>query len=83
MLPDFELQLEVRSAKIVILRGENAICYKIDIVGLKWESMKNIKKAGDNRFKINLFFDVDFFKISEPTWVDLGGKLGLQQKART
>ena len=51
---------------------KNSIFYKIDIVGLKWESMKNMKKAGENRFKINLFFDVDFFKISEPTWVDFG-----------
>ena len=58
--------------------------YKIDIVGLKWESMKNnMKKAGENRFKINLFFDVDFFKILEPTLVDFGAKLGLQQMART
>ena len=41
LLPDFELQLEVRSAKIVILPREKAIFYKIDNVALKWESMKN------------------------------------------
>ena len=60
LLPDFELQLEIRSAKIVILFEENTIFYKIDIVGLKWESMKNMKKSGENRFKINLFFHIDF-----------------------
>ena len=32
LLPDFELQLEVRSAKIVILPRENAVFYKIDIL---------------------------------------------------
>ena len=67
LLPDFELQLEIRSAKIVILLRENAIFYKIDIVGLKWESMKNMKKAGENRFKINLFFYVDFRRILDAT----------------
>ena len=35
LLPDFELQLEVRSAKIVILLRENAVFYKIDILALK------------------------------------------------
>ena len=58
---DFELQLDVRSANIVILPKENAIFLNIDIVGLKWESMKNMKKAGEHRFKIDLFFDVDLF----------------------
>ena len=79
LLPDFELQLEFRCAKIVILSRENAIFYKIDIVGLKWESMKNMKKAGENRFKIDLFFDVDFFKILEPTWTDFGFQVGLKK----
>ena len=32
LLPDFELQLEIRSAKIVILPRENAVFYKIDIL---------------------------------------------------
>ena len=72
LLPDFELQLEVRSAKIVILLWENAIFYKIDIVGLKWESMKNMKKAGKTRLKIKLFFHIDFSWILEPTLVDFG-----------
>ena len=49
LLPDFELQLEVRSAKIVILPMENTIFYKIDILALKWASMENMKK---NRKKI-------------------------------
>ena len=70
LLPDFELQLEVRSAKIVISRRENAIFYKIDIVGLKWESMKNMKKAGEHRFRINLFCDVDFLRFgSQLVWI--------------
>ena len=40
VLPDFELQLEVRSAKIMILPRENAVFYKIDILALKWQPMK-------------------------------------------
>ena len=67
LLPDFELQLEVRSAKIVILPGENAVFYKIDILALKWQPMKNIKKTGKNRVKINLFFYVNFRRILEAT----------------
>ena len=59
LLPEFELQLEIRSAKIVIFR-ENAVFYKIDILALKLESMQNIKTTGKNRFKINLFFHIDF-----------------------
>ena len=59
LLPEFELQLEIRSAKIVILPRENAISYKMDIVGLKWESMKHMKKAGKNHLKIKLFFHID------------------------
>ena len=43
LLPEFELQLEIRSAKIVILPRENAVFYKIDILALKWQPMKNIK----------------------------------------
>ena len=31
-LPEFELQLEIRSAKIAILPRENAVFYKIDIL---------------------------------------------------
>ena len=60
LLPDFELQLEVRSAKIVILPRENAVFYKIDILALKWQPMKNIKKIRKNCVKINLFFYVNF-----------------------
>ena len=56
LLPDFELQLEVRSGKIVILPGKNTIFYKIDIVGLKWESMKNMKKWGKLASKSSCFF---------------------------
>ena len=67
LLPDFELQLEVRSAKIVILPRENAVFYKIDILALKWQPMKNSKKTGKNRVKINLFFFVNFPRILEAT----------------
>ena len=45
LLPNFEHKLEIRSAKIVIFR-EIAVFYKIDILALKWQPMKNIKKAG-------------------------------------
>ena len=46
LLPDFELQLELRSTKILILPRENAVFYKIDILALKWHPMKNIKNTG-------------------------------------
>ena len=32
LLPEFDLQLEIRSAKIAILLRENAVFYKIDIL---------------------------------------------------
>ena len=76
LLPDFELQLEVRSAKIVILPRENAVFYKIDILALKWQPMKNIKKQEKNRFEIKLFFHIDFSWILEPTWMDFGLQVG-------
>ena len=73
LLPDFELQLEIRSAKIVISRKENAVFYKIDILALKWQPMKNIKKQEKNRFEIKFFFfHIDFSWILEPTWMDFG-----------
>ena len=72
LLPDFELQLEVRSAKIVILPRENAVFYKIDILALKWQPMKNIKKQEKHHFEIKLFFHIDFSWILEPTWMDFG-----------
>ena len=67
LLPDFELQLEIRSAKIAILPKENAVFYKIDILALKWQPMKNIKKTGTNRVKINLFFFVNSRRILQAT----------------
>ena len=79
LLPDFELQLEVRSAKIVILPRENAVFYKIDILALKWQPMKNIKKQEKHHFEIKLFFHIDFSWILEPTWMDFGLQVGLQQ----
>ena len=72
LLPDFELQLEIRSAKIVILPRENAVFYKIDILALKWPLMENMKKTAKNRFEIKLFFHIDFSWILEPTWMDFG-----------
>ena len=56
LLPDFELQLEVRSAKIVILPRENAVFYKIDILALKWQPMKNIKKTGKTSLRNQVVF---------------------------
>ena len=76
LLPDFELQLEVRSAKIVILPRENAVFYKIDILALKWQPMKNIKKQEKHHFEIKLFFHIDFSWILEPTWMDFGLQVG-------
>ena len=83
LLPDFELQLEVRSAKIVILPRENAVFYKIDILALKWALMENMKKTTKNRFEIKLFFYIDFSWILESTWMDFGFQVGPHQKART
>ena len=50
LLPDFELQLEIRSPKIVICSF-----YKIDILALKWALMENMKKTAKNHFEIKLF----------------------------
>ena len=61
LLPDFELQLEIRSAKIVILPGENAVFYKIDILALKWQPMKNIKKTGKTSLRNQVVFSHWFF----------------------
>ena len=80
LLPDFELQLEVRSAKIVILPGENAVFYKIDILALKWQPMKNIKKQENHHFEIKLLFHIDFSWILEPTWVGFGLQVEAQKR---
>ena len=69
LLPDFELQLEVRSAKIVILPRENAVFYKIDILALKWQPMKNIKKTGKPSLRNQVVFSYRFF-------LDFGANLG-------
>ena len=61
LLPDFELQLEIRSAKIVILPRENAVFYKIDILALKWQPMKNIKKTGKTSLRNQVVFSHWFF----------------------
>ena len=76
LLPDFELQLEIRSAKIVILHRENAIFFKIDILALKWALMENMQKTAKNHFEIKLFFHIDFSWIWEPTWMDFGLQVG-------
>ena len=69
LLPDFELQLEIRSAKIVILPRENAVFYKIDILALKWQPMKNIKKTGKTSLRNQVVFSHWFF-------LDFGVNLG-------
>ena len=79
LLPDFELQLEIRSAKFMILRRENAVFFKIDILALKWALMENMKKTTKNRFEIKLFFHIDFSWILEPTWMDFGLQVGPQK----
>ena len=56
LLPDFELQLEVRSATIMILPRENAVFYKIDILALKWQPMKHINKAGKTSLRNQVVF---------------------------
>ena len=61
LLPEFEFQLEVRSTKIVILPRENAVFYKIDILALKWQPMKNIKKTGKTSLRNQVVFSHWFF----------------------
>ena len=80
LLPDFELQLEVRSAKIVILPRENAVFYKIDILALKWQPMKNIKKNWKNiTSKSSCFFTLIFLGFwSQLGWI-LASKLDPQK----
>ena len=56
LFADFELQLEVRSAKKVIFPRENAVFYKIDVLALKWQPMKNIKKTGKTLLRNQGFF---------------------------
>ena len=81
LLPDFELQLEIRSAKIVILPRENAVFYKIDILALKWQPMKNIKKNRKNiTSKSRCFFTLIFLGFwSQLGWV-LASKLAPKKR---
>ena len=77
LLPDFEFQFEIRSAKIVILPGENTVFYKIDILALKWQPMKNIKKTGKTSLRNQVVFSHWFF-------LDLGANLdGFWPPSRT
>ena len=55
LLPEFELQLEIRSAKIVILPRENAVFYKLEILALKWALMENMKKTTKHPSKSSFF----------------------------
>ena len=73
----------IQTPKIVIFLMENAIFYKIDDFALKWKSLKNAKNVRRKRIKINLFFNIDFLRILEPTWVDFGLQVGLQQICST
>ena len=43
--------------------------------GNQWKTLKQTPKQ---RFKINVFFDVDFQRILEPSWVNLGAELGFK-----
>ena len=61
LLPDFELQLEIRSAKIVILPMENAVFYKINILALKWASLENAKKDKKKSLQTQVVFWQCFF----------------------
>ena len=81
LLPDFEFQLEIRSAKIVILPRENAVFYKIDILALKWQPMKNIKKQEKHRFENQIvFFTLIFLGFwSQLGWI-LASKLDPQKR---
>ena len=84
LLPDFELQLEIRSAKIVILPRENAVFYKIDILALKWQPMKNIKKNRKNiASKSSCFFTSIFLGFwSQLGWI-LASKLDPKKQIPT
>ena len=68
LLPDFELQLEIRSANIVILFRENAVFDKIDILALKRALMENMKKNGEKSLRNQVVFSHWFF-------LDLGANL--------
>ena len=61
LLPEFEFQLEVRSAKIVILPRENAVFFKINILALKWQPIKNLKKQEKNLLRNQIVFSHWFF----------------------
>ena len=53
----------------MILLGENAVFYKIDILALKWQPMKNIKKYRKNiTSKSSCFFTLIFLGF----WSQLG-----------
>ena len=67
---------EVWTLKIVIFPRENTIFYKIHVFASKWKSMENTKKTRHNRFKINVFCDVDFWMTFELTWLDFGPQVG-------
>ena len=73
---------EVWTLKIVIFPGENTISYKIHVFASKWKSMENTKKTRHNRFKINVFCDVDFWMTFELTWLDFGPQVGALKSER-
>ena len=70
---------QIWTPKIVIFSRGNAIFYKIHDFALKWKSLKNAKHIRRKRIKINLFFNIDFSTILEPTWLDFGLQVGAQQ----
>ena len=82
--PDFELQLDFWIVKLVIFLRENAIFYKTFYSCFEVATDEKHNKTGKKDLKIKLYFFISiFFKILEPTWVDFGAKLGLQQMSRT
>ena len=60
LLPDFELQLEVRSEKIVILPRENAIFLQNLQSCFEVATNEKHQKIGKHCVKINVFFYVNF-----------------------
>ena len=79
LLPDFELQLEIRSAKSWFYLGKMQFFTKLTFLLWSGNQWKTPKKREKHHFEIKLFFHIDFSWILEPTWMDFGLQVGLQQ----
>ena len=66
----------------MIFPGENAVFHKMHVFASNWKSMETTKKTRKNRFKTDVFFEIDFERIFEPTCVDLGLQVGPQKSER-